>query len=66
MKGLSPDSPPTSHTTRGGVPTFLPSWRFVSLRGYSEAPRESLGGNLRVEGRERRKTQCHVLPVPRS
>ena len=62
MKGLSPDSPPTSHTTRGGVPTFLPSWRFVSLSGYSEAPRESLGGNLRVEGRERRKTSVSCPP----
>lgn len=56
MKGLSPDSPPTSHTTRGGMPTFLSSWRFVSLRGYSEAPRESLGGNLRVEGREKKNS----------
>lgn len=56
MKGLSPDSPPTSHTTRGGVPTFLPSGRFVSLRGYSKATRESLGGNLRVEGREKKNS----------
>lgn len=51
-RGSSPDSRPTPHAARGRVSTLLACWRLFSLRDCGEAARESLGGNLRVEGRE--------------
>lgn len=38
------------------MPTFLPSGRPLGLRGCGEAARESLGGDLRVEGEEGRQS----------
>lgn len=45
--------------------TFLACWRFFGLRGCGKAARESLGGNLRVEGK-RRESQHRVLSSPSS
>lgn len=47
------------------MPTFLACWRFFSLRGCGEAARERLGGNLRVKGKEKKKSaQWSFNPPP--
>lgn len=46
------------------MPTLLPSWRSFSLRGCSEAARQSLGGDLRVEGKEKKKSVSRLLNRP--
>lgn len=50
-RGSSPDASLTPHAARGRMPTFLPR-RLFRPRGWSQASRDSLGGDLRVEGKE--------------
>lgn len=61
-QGSSPDASPTPHAARGRMPTFLPC-RLFRLRGWSQASRDSLGGDLRVEGKEE-KSSLYTLTSP--
>lgn len=46
------------------MPTFLACCRLFSLRDCGEAARGSLGGNLRVEGREETDSLVYSHPHP--
>lgn len=60
--GSSPDASPTPHAAMGRVPTFLPC-RLFRLWGWSQASRDSLGGDLRIKGKEE-KSSLYALTSP--